>query len=74
MFLAEMPQGWARKALFTVVSLGASEIGRFSKACNNFVMAGQSEVVPSPCCHVFLSSQTHNAIRADIMESQNMLN
>lgn len=53
--------------------LGASEIGRFSEACNQFVMVGQSGVVPSPYCHVFLSSETHNAIRADIMESKNIL-
>lgn len=40
-----MPQGWAfvRKALFTVVLLGASEIGSFSEACD-----GRTEVVPSP--------------------------
>lgn len=68
MFLAEMPQGLAsaRKVLFTVILLGASEIGRVSEACNWFLTVGQSTAFTSPNCHILLSSQMHNAVGANI--------
>jgi len=46
--------------------LGASEIGRASKACNQLLVVGQATGFTSLHCHVVLISQMHNTVEANI--------